>query len=223
MMSLALRAVVEGWGTAFLLAVVIGSSIVGERLAGGNVPLALLANSLATGGGLMVLMLIFSPIFGVSFNPAVTLAAATQHVLPWRAVIPALVMQLLGAFAAVAAAHLMFGAPLFLPSLTVRTSSAQWWSELVATFGLLIVIWGGMRQRFHAVPYVVAAYTMSVPWFTASMSFANPAVTIARAVSDTLAGIPSDGVAASIVAQLLGAAAATVLCRWLLPLPRPSD
>jgi glycerol uptake facilitator-like aquaporin len=179
MMSLPRRLVAEGLGTAFLLAVVIGSGIMGERLAGGNVAIALLANSLATGGGLVVLILIFGPVSGAHFNPAVTLAAATQRVLPWREVVPYIALQVLGAFAGVAAAHLMFGEPLFFASLKVRTSGAQWWSEFVATFGLLMVIWGCVRQNITAVPYAVAAYITSAYWFTASTSFANPAVTLA--------------------------------------------
>ena len=181
----------------------------GERLSGGNVAIALLANSLATGGGLVVLILIFGPVSGAHFNPAVTLAAATQGVLPWRDVLPYIAMQLLGAFAGVAAAHLMFGEPLFFASLKMRTSGAQWWSEFIATFGLLMVIWGCVRQNITAVPYAVAAYITSAYWFTASTSFANPAVTIARAASNTFAGIRPDDVAAFVMAQLLGAAAAT--------------
>jgi len=222
-MSLTRRVVAEGLGTAFLLAVVIGSGIMGERLAGGNIAIALLANSLATGGGLVVLILIFGPISGAHFNPAVTLAAATQGELAWQEVVPYLAMQLLGAFVGVAAAHLMFGEPLFFASLKVRTSSAQWWSEFVATFGLLMVIWGCVRQQIPAVPYAVAAYVTSAYWFTASTSFANPAVSIARAASNTFAGIRPADVAGFVVAQLLGAAAATLLFRWLLPPPRPSD
>ena len=220
MMSLPRRVVAEGLGTAFLLAVVIGSGIMGERLSGGNVAIALLANSLATGGGLVVLILIFGPVSGAHFNPAVTLAAATQGVLPWREVLPYIAIQVLGAFAGVAAAHLMFGEPLFFASLKVRTSGAQWWSEFIATFGLLMVIWGCVRQNITAVPYAVAAYITSAYWFTASTSFANPAVTLARAASNTFAGIRPEDVAAFILAQLLGAAAATVLFRWLLPLPK---
>jgi glycerol uptake facilitator-like aquaporin len=178
---------------------------------------------LATGGGLAVLILIFGPVSGAHFNPAVTLAAATQDVLPWREVVPYIALQVLGAFAGVAAAHLMFGEPLFFASLKVRTSGAQWWSEFVATFGLLMVIWGCVRQNITAVPYAVAAYITSAYWFTASTSFANPAVTLARAASNTFAGIRPDDVAAFILAQLLGAAAATLVCRWLLPLPLPTD
>src|SRR5256885_7010108 len=170
-MSLPRRVVAEGLGTAFLLAVVIGSGIMGERLAGGNVAIALLANSLATGGGLVVLILIFAPVSGAHFNPAVTLAAATQGVLPWREVPPYIVLQLLGAFAGVAAAHLMCGEPLFFASLKIRTSGAQWWSEVVATFGLLMVIWACLRQNISAVPYAVAARITSADWFAAATSF----------------------------------------------------
>ena len=217
-MSLPRRVVAEGLGTAFLLAVVIGSGIMGERLAGGNIAIALLANSLATGGGLVVLILIFGPVSGAHFN-----SAATQGLLPWREVLPYIAIQVLGAFAGVAAAQLMFGEPLFFASLKVRTSGAQWWSEFVATFGLLMVIWGCVRQQITAVPYAVAAYITSAYWYTASTSFANPAVTITRAASNTFAGIRPDDVAAFVVAQLLGAAAATLLFRWLLPPPLPSD
>jgi len=222
-MSLERRLVAECLGTAFLLAVVIGSGIMGERLSGGNVALALLANSIATGGGLVVLILIFGPISGAHFNPAVTLAVATQGALAWRDVLPYIGMQLLGAFAGVAAAHLMFGEPVFFASLKVRTSNAQWWSEFVATFGLLMVIWGCVRQKITAVPYAVAAYITSAYWFTASTSFANPAVTLARAASNTFAGIRPEDVVGFIVAQLFGAAAATLLFRWLLPPALPSD
>jgi glycerol uptake facilitator-like aquaporin len=218
-MSLGRRLLAEWLGTALLLAVVIGSGIMGERLSGGNVAIALLANSMATGGGLVVLILIFGPISGAHFNPAVTLAAATQRVLPWREVLPYIGMQLCGAFAGVTAAHLMFGEPLFFASLKVRTSGAQWWSEFVATFGLLMVIWGCVRQQITAVPYAVAAYITSAYWFTAATSFANPAVTLARAASNTFAGIRPNDVVAFVIAQLFGAAVATLLFRWLLPLP----
>ena len=172
----------------------------GERLSGGKVAIALLANSLATGGGLVA---------GAHFNPAVTLAAAPQGVLPWREVPPSIIIQLVGAFAGVAVAHGMCGEPLFCASLNIRTSGAQWWSEFVATFGWLMVIWGCVRQKITAVSYAVAAYRTSAYWFTASTSFANPAVTIARATSKTFAGIRPADVAAFVVAQLLGAAAAT--------------
>jgi glycerol uptake facilitator-like aquaporin len=222
MISLARRLVSEGLGTAFLLAVVIGSGIMGERLAGGNIAMALLANSLATGGGLVVLILIFGPISGAHFNPAVTLAAATQGGLAWGEVLPYIAVQLLGAFAGVAAAHGMFGEPVFFASLKVRTSGSQWWSEFVATFGLLMVIWGCVRQKIPTLAYAVAAYITSAYWFTASTSFANPAVTVARAASNTFAGIRPADVAAFVMAQLLGAAAATLLWHWLLPASKPS-
>jgi glycerol uptake facilitator-like aquaporin len=222
MMALVRRLVSEGLGTAFLLAVVIGSGIMGERLAGGNVAMALLANSLATGGGLVVLILIFGPVSGAHFNPAVTLAVATQGDLAWREVLPYIAVQILGAFAGVAAAHGMFEEPLFFASTKIRTGGSQWWSEFIATFGLLTVIWGCVRQKLPAVPYAVAAYITSAYWFTASTSFANPAVTLARAASNTFAGIRPVDVPGFIVAQFLGAVAATLLWRWLLSAPAPS-
>ena len=218
-MSLPRRIVAEGLGTAFLLAVVIGSGIMSERLAGGNIAMALLANSLATGGGLVVLILIFGPVSGAHFNPAVTLAAATQGVLPWREVLPYIARPGAGSLCWSGSGPSHVREPLFFTSLKVRTSGAQWWSEFVATFGLLMVIWGCVRQQITAVPYAVAAYITSAYWFTASTSFANPAVTIARAASNTFAGIRPDDVAAFVMAQLLGAAAATWLFRWLLPPP----
>jgi glycerol uptake facilitator-like aquaporin len=201
----------------------MGSGIMGERLAGGNVALALLVNSLASGGGLVVLILIFGPMSGAHCNPAVTLAAATQGGLPWRKALPSITLQLLGAFPGVAAAHLLFGEPVFVASLTMRPSSAQWWSEFVATFGLLMVIWGCVRQQMPAISYAMAASITSASWFTASTSFAHPAVTLARAASHTLAGIRPADVAGLVLAQHLGAAAATLLLRWLLPPPRPRD
>jgi glycerol uptake facilitator-like aquaporin len=166
---------------------VIGSGIMGERLASGNIAIALLANSLATGGGLVVLILIFGPVSGAHFNRAVTLAAATQGVLPWRGVFPYIAIQVLGAFAGVAAAHGMFGEPLFVASLKVRTSGAQWWSEFVATFGLLMVIWGCVRQQITAVPYAVAAY-ITAP-IGSPLHLVRQSRTIARAASNTFAGI----------------------------------
>ncbi|HRH81707.1 MAG TPA: MIP/aquaporin family protein [Thiobacillaceae bacterium] len=223
-MSLARNLTAEALGTAFLLAVVVGSGIMGERLAGGNVAIALLANTLATGAGLVVLILTFGPISGAHFNPAVTLADAWQGGLPWRRVPPYLAAQVLGAFAGVAAAHLMFQEPLFFASQHVRTGPAQWWSEFVATFGLLAVIWGCARQRASAVPYAVGLYITAAYWFTASTSFANPAVTLARAASDTFAGIRPADAPGFIAAQLLGALAATALFRWLIPtLPTRAD
>jgi glycerol uptake facilitator-like aquaporin len=221
-MSLARKLVAEALGTAFLLAIVVGSGIMAERLAGGNVALALLANTLATGAGLVVLILIFGPISGAHFNPAVTLADAWLGGVSWQLVPSYLLAQIVGAFAGVAAAHGMFDLPLFFASQHVRTGPSQWWSEFIATFGLLAVIWGTVRQRASAVPFAVGLYITAAYWFTASTSFANPAVTLARAASDTFAGIRPLDAPGFIVAQLLGAFAATALFRWLTPvLPQP--
>ncbi|MGE3541394.1 MAG: MIP/aquaporin family protein [Candidatus Tectimicrobiota bacterium] len=216
-MDLMRRLTAETLGTAFLLAIVVGSGIMGAQLAAGNAAMALLANALATGAGLIVLILVFGPISGAHFNPAVTLATASQGHLPWRTVPSYLVAQVLGAFAGVASAHMMFALPLFTASQQVRSGTAQLWSEFVATFGLLTVIWGCSRQRPLAIPFAVAAYITSAYWFTASTSFANPAVTLARAATDTFAGIRPVDTPGFIVAQLLGMAAATWLFRWLLP------
>jgi len=218
-MSLSRRLVAEGLGTAFLLAVVVGSGIMAERLAGGNVAIALLANTVAAGAGLVALILTFGPISGAHFNPAVTLADAWQGGLPWKQVPAYITVQILGAFAGVAAAHLMFGEPLFFASQHERAGFAQLWSEFIATFGLLAVIWGCVRSRSSVVPFAVGAYITAAYWFTASTSFANPAVTLARAASDTFAGIRPVDAPGFIVAQLLGALAATALFRWLLPDP----
>jgi glycerol uptake facilitator-like aquaporin len=211
------RFVAEAIGTALLLATVIGSGIMGERLCGGNVAIALLANTIATGAGLGALILTFGPISGAHFNPAVTLADATQGGIAWRDVPAYLAAQVAGAFAGVAAAHAMFGEPVFFASQHVRTGMAQWFSEFVATFGLLATIWGVVRHRSSAVPFAVGAYITAAYWFTSSTSFANPAVTMARAASDTFAGIRPVDAPAFIVAQLLGAGAATILFRWLVP------
>lgn len=211
------RIAAEGVGTAFLLAAVVGSGIMGERLAGGNVALALLANTLATGAMLVALILTFGPVSGAHFNPAVTLADASQGGLPWGEVPGYVAAQLMGAFAGVGAAHLMFGEAIFSLSRTVRAGRAQMFSEFVATFGLLCVIWGCARLRSSAVPFAVGAYITGAYWFTASTSFANPAVTLARSVSDTFAGIRPMDAPGFVVAQLLGAAAATALFRWLVP------
>ncbi|MGH7437164.1 MAG: MIP/aquaporin family protein [Polyangiaceae bacterium] len=218
------RAVAEVLGTALLLATVVGSGIMGEALAGGNIALALLANTVATGAGLVALILTFGPISGAHFNPAVTLADASQGGLPWREVPVYVGAQVLGAFAGVAVAHAMFGKSLFCASTHDRSGVAQMLSEFVATFGLLAVIWGCARRRSEAVPFAVGAYITSAYWFTSSTSFANPAVTLARAASDTFAGIRPVDVPAFIVAQLLGATAATVTFRWLVPaLPAVAD
>ena len=215
--GLARRAVAELLGTAFLLAVVVGSGIMAERLAGGNVAIALLANTIATGAGLVALILTFGPISGAHFNPAVSLADAAVGGLPWRFVPVYAAAQIGGAFLGVAAAHLMFELPLVTASTHVRAGPAQLFSELVATFGLLSVIWGVARRRTEMVPFAVGAYITAAYWFTSSTSFANPAVTLARAASDTFAGIRPGDAPGFVVAQLVGAALATALFRWLVP------
>ena len=208
------RLVAETIGTALLLAAVVGSGIMGERLAAGNVAVALLANSIATGGALLALILTFGPISGAHFNPAVTLAIAWQRGLAWREVPAYLIAQVGGAFAGVGIAHLMFGLPLFFASQHVRDGHAQLLAEFVATFGLLAVIFGSERFKPAMVPFGVAAYIVAAYWFTASTSFANPAVTLARSVTDTFAGIRPVDAPPFVVAQLLGAVIATALFRW---------
>ena len=216
-MTLGRRLVAEGLGTAFLLAAIVGSGIMGERLAGGNVALALLANSAATGAALFALILTLGPISGAHFNPAVTLVDAWQGGVPWRDAPRYIFVQIVGAFAGVVVAHAMFGEPLLIASAKVRTGSAQILSEFVATFGLVAVIWGCSRQRTPAVALAVAAYITAAYWFTASTSFANPAVTLARAATDTFAGIRPADALPFLLAQFLGALVATALFRWLLP------
>ena len=217
--SLRRRAASEAVGTALLLAAVVGSGIMGERLAGGNVAIALLANTVATGAALVALILTFGPISGAHFNPAVTVADASQGGLAWSAVPVYVVAQVVGAFAGVAIAHVMFGEPLFTASRHARDGLPQLVSEFMATFGLLAVIWGCVRSRADMVPFAVAAYITAAYWFTASTSFANPAVTMARAATDTFAGIRPADAPGFIVAQLAGGGAATALFRWLLPPP----
>jgi glycerol uptake facilitator-like aquaporin len=209
--------VAEFIGTAMLLAAVVGSGIMGERLAGGNVAIALLANTLATGAMLVALILTFGPVSGAHLNPAVTLADAWQGGLSWRNVPGYIVAQLAGAYTGVGVAHLMFGEPLFRASLHARAGGAQLFSEFIATFGLLAVIWGCARLRSSAVPFAVGAYITGAYWFTASTSFANPAVTLARAASNTFAGIRPVDAPGFVLAQLAGAATATLLFRWLVP------
>jgi glycerol uptake facilitator-like aquaporin len=211
------RAVSEAIGTAFLLSTVVGSGIMAERLSGGSVALALLANTVATGAGLVALILTFGPISGAHFNPAVTVADATQGGLSWRDVPVYIAAQCSGAFGGAAIAHLMFDLPVFAASKHARASAGELVGEVVATFGLLCVIWGCARRRSEAVPFAVGAYITAAYWFTSSTSFANPAVTLARAASDTFAGIRPVDAPAFVVAQLLGAAAATLLFRWLVP------
>jgi glycerol uptake facilitator-like aquaporin len=219
--TLARRIAAEGLGTAMLLAIVVGSGIMGERLSGGNVAIALLANSLATGAGLIALILTFGPVSGAHFNPAVTLATATQGELPWRGVPWYVLAQFAGAFTGVALAHTMFGEPIFSASGHTRAGFAQLASEFVATFGLIATIAGCARSRPSAVPWAVGAYITSAYWFTASTSFANPAVTFARAASDTFAGIRPSDAPWFACAELLGAVAGTALFAWLVPRSQP--
>jgi glycerol uptake facilitator-like aquaporin len=216
--KLARRLAAESLGTAMLLAAVIGSGIMGERLAGGNAAVALLANTLATGAMLVAAILTFGQISGAHFNPAVTVSDAIQGGIEWRDVPFYVAAQIFGAFAGVAAAHVMFELPVFFASNKMRTGSAQFFSEAVATFGLLAVIWGSVRLSSKIiVPFAVAAYVTAAYWFTASTSFANPAVTLARSMSDTFAGIRPVDAPLFIVAQFAGALAATFLFRWLIP------
>lgn len=214
-MTLARRLTGEFLGTAFLLAVVIGSGIMGENLASGNVGIALLANTLATGAGLVALILTFGPISGAHFNPVVTLCDFWFKQISGRDASLYIAAQMAGAFAGVAAAHSMFDAPLFFASEHIRTGMAQWWSEFIATFGLLAVIISCSRTRPTSTPFAVAAYITAACWFTSSSSFANPAVTLARAASNTFAGIRPVDAPGFIVAQLLGAAAAVAIFKWL--------
>jgi glycerol uptake facilitator-like aquaporin len=215
------RLVAEGLGTAMLLAVVVGSGIMAERLAGGNVAIALLANAIATGAGLTALILMFGAISGAHFNPVVTLSEAWQKNIPAARVLPYIAVQLAGAFAGVAAAHAMFGEALFFASEHTRTGPSQWWSEFLATFGLIGVIIACSRSRPAVTPFAVAAYITAAYWFTASTSFANPAVTLARSASNTFAGIRPADTPGFILAQLSGAMVATLLFCWLYPAPQP--
>jgi glycerol uptake facilitator-like aquaporin len=216
-MSFGRRLTAEGIGTALLLAGVVGSGIMGERLAGGSAALALLANTLATGAVLAALIVTFSPISGAHLNPVVTLTQAWRRDLRWPDVPGYVVAQIGGALAGVACAHLMFGEPVFALSRHARSGLPQLWSEFVATFGLLAVIRGAAYQPPVVLPFAVGAYIAAAYWFTASTSFANPAVTLARAATDTFAGIRPVDVPGFIAAQLLGGAAATGLFSWLGP------
>jgi glycerol uptake facilitator-like aquaporin len=215
MPALPQRAFCEWLGTAFLLAAVVGSGIMAQRLAGGNGALALLCNTLPTGAILAVLILVFGPISGAHFNPAVTLAFALRAGLPWSTAVVYIVAQLCGGIAGVWMAHLMFELPVWQFSITVRTGPGQWLAEAVATFGLLLTIFGCVWRRPDSVAYAVGLYITAAYWFTASTSFANPAVTVARSLSDTFAGIAPAGAPAFIMAQLAGALAAVVLSHWL--------
>jgi glycerol uptake facilitator-like aquaporin len=217
MPSLAQRLFAEWLGTAFLLAAVVGSGIMAAQLAGGNGAIALLCNTISTGAILAVLILIFGPISGAHFNPAVSLAFAFRQALPWRDVAVYIAAQLLGGVVGVWAAHSMFELPLWQFSTTMRAGPGQWIAEAVATFGLLLTILGCVARAPAAVPYAVGLYITSAYWFTASTSFANPAVTIARTLSDTFAGIAPAAVLGFVAAQLVGMMAAVSIGAWLWP------
>lgn len=210
------RTSAEFLGTAFLLAVVVGSGIMGERLAGGNVAIVLLANSLATGAGLVALILAFGPVSGAHFNPVVSLVEIAHGRMRVTEALAYLGAQFAGAIAGVIAAHAMFDLPLLLASQHARTGPSQWWSEVVATFGLVTVILHCAKSRPEAVPYAVGTYITAAYWFTASTSFANPAVTVARALTDTFAGIRPADAPGFIAAQAVGAALAALLYRWMM-------
>lgn len=211
------RAVSEFVGTAFLVAAVVGSGIMGERLAGGNVAIALLANTIATGAALAALILTFGPISGAHFNPAVTVADAIEHGVTWTEVPVYITAQCVGGIAGAVAANMMFGLHWYSFSSHARGGRALVLSEFVATFGLLSVVWGCSRLRSDMTPFAVACYITAAYWFTASTSFANPAVTIARTFSDTFAGIRPADLPLFVIAQFAGAFAATFLFRWLVP------
>ena len=213
--SLGRRVASEALGTALLLAVVIGSGIMGERLAGGNVAIALLGNTLATGAALVVLITIFGPVSGAHFNPAVTLTFLLRGEIGWRPALAYVAVQTIGAVAGVWAAHLMFAEPVLQISTKLRDGPAQAFSEFVATFGLVATILGSLRFRPDFTPIAVGLYITSAYWFTASTSFANPAVTVARSLSDTFAGIAPASAPAFIAAQLLGASCAWAIGGWL--------
>jgi glycerol uptake facilitator-like aquaporin len=218
--SLQRRMVAEFTGTLFLLAAVVGSGIMGERLAAGNVALALLANTIATGAALIALILAFGAVSGAHLNPAVTLADALRGGFPWREVPAYILVQVAGAVGGVIVAHFMFGLPLLAVSTHIRSGPSQLFSEFVATFGLLAVIWGCARHRPSAVPYAVGSYIAAAYWFTASTSFANPAVTLARCMTNTFSGIRPADVAGFIAVQISGAIAATLVFQWLAPIAR---
>jgi glycerol uptake facilitator-like aquaporin len=216
MSSVARRLVAEGLGTALLLAVVVGSGIMGERLAGGNVAIALLGNTLATGAALVVLIGVFGPISGAHFNPAVTLVAALRRDMPWRLALAYPVVQVVGAVLGVWAAHAMFDEPILQVSTKLRAGGSQAFAEVVATFGLVATILGTVRFRPEATPTAVGLYITAAYWFTASTAFANPAVTVARSLSDTFAGIAPSCAPAFILAQFVGALLAAGVFGWLL-------
>ena len=213
--SLPRRLTAEALGTAILLATVVGSGIMAEKLAGGNIAIALLGNTIPTGAILVVLILVFGPLSGAHFNPAVSLAFAAKGELTWQHCAAFIIAQILGAFIGVWAAHLMFNLPVLQISTHIRSGSGQWLSEGIATFGLLLTIFGCVARTPSATPYAVGLYITAAYWFTASTSFANPAVTLARGFSDSFAGIAPSGIAAFVVAQLVGMVVAVVTGRWL--------
>jgi len=220
--SLGRRLAGEALGTALLLAIVIGSGVMGERLSSGNVALALLGNTIATGAGLVVLITIFGQLSGAHFNPAVTLVFAFRREIGWQAAGAYVAAQLIGAVLGVWTAHLMFAEPILQVATKLRDGPAQIFSEFVATFGLIVAILGSLRFQPKATPMLVGLYVTAAYWFTASTSFANPAVTLARALSDTFAGVAPRSVPGFLFGQIVGAVAATVLCRWLFTSePRP--
>jgi glycerol uptake facilitator-like aquaporin len=210
------RATAEALGTALLLAAVVGSGIMAERLSGGNIAIALLGNSVATGGALAMLITTFGPISGAHFNPAVTLVLACRRATPPGDAAIYVVAQVGGAILGVWLAHLMFDLPLLQTSAHMRAGLGQWTGEFVATFGLIALILVGVRHHAAAVPYLVAAYITGAYWFTSSTSFANPAVTVARSLTDTFAGIGPNDVLGFVIAQFVGAAVAAVVMPWLL-------
>ena len=214
--SVARRLVAEGLGSALLLAVVIGSGIMGERLAGGNAAIALLGNTLATGAALVVLIQVFGPISGAHFNPAVTLVSALRREMPWRLALAYPPVQAAGAVLGVWAAHAMFGEPILQVSTKLRDGGAQAFAEVVATFGLVAAILGVSRFRPESTAMALGLYITAAYWFTASTSFANPAVTLARALSDTFVGIAPSSAPAFILAQFVGALLAAGIFGWLL-------
>lgn len=217
------KLVAEGLGTALLLATVVGSGIMADELAAGNVALALLCNAIATGAVLVALILTFGTVSGAHFNPVVTVAMASQGALPRAQIAPYVGAQVAGAFGGVALAHVMFGKAIFTASHHVRAGFPQLVSEVVATFGLLAVIFACARRRPTAVPFAVGAYITAAYWFTASTSFANPAVTLARSVTDTFAGIRPADVGGFVIAQVIGAALATITFAWLVPEGKPTE
>lgn len=223
-MNLARKATAEGVGTALLLAIVVGSGIMGERLANGNLAVALLANSLATGTGLYALIVVLAPISGAHFNPIVSGVSSWQGQLPARECTVYVFAQVLGAFAGVAIAHAMFGLPLLQRSAHVRPALGEGLGEVIATFGLILAILLLSRFRREAIPIAVAAFITSAYWFTSSTSFANPAVTLARAATNTFAGISPNSVPLFVGSQIAGGTAAAILAGWLLRgIRSPSD